>query len=56
VSGENLNFCLTSQLDDGIITHTLRNQAEVLARWVADTRDADIRAKLIELGWTPPEE
>jgi len=49
-----LNYTLMTQLDDGIITHTLRNRAEEIARWVANTRDIDIQAKLIELGWTPP--
>lgn len=31
-----------------------KNQIDVMARWVVDTRDIAIRKDLITLGWTPP--
>lgn len=34
--------------------HPITNAREVLSRRVIDTSDAQVRAKLIELGWAPP--
>ena len=36
--------------------HPIQNAREVFSRRVIDTSDAQVREKLIELGWTPPKE
>ena len=33
----------------------LRNATSEISRWVVDTREKQIRAALIALGWTPPD-
>ena len=38
------------QMIEGVI---YRDEREIV-RWLIDTRDAQIRNALIELGWTPP--
>ena len=40
--------------NDAIIQKLVLDKREMLARWVLDTRDDDIRESLIKLGWTPP--
>lgn len=40
---------------DGTIDMELRKATTRLGKWVIDTRDAAIREKLIQMGWTPPE-
>jgi len=50
----------TTPMKDGKIVQELYRSeddaTDLLARWLADTRDQEIRRALIALGWTPPPE
>lgn len=53
--GGALEYKLNMQVKiDGTITQELHNAQAVLARWVMDTREEQVRQALIALGWTPP--
>lgn len=41
---------------DQQVNDPLRDMAGHMSRWMIDTRDAQVRAGLIALGWTPPQE
>jgi hypothetical protein len=46
--------------DSGIIEQnmyaTMQGYREILCRQIVNTKEAEIRQALIEMGWTPPEE
>lgn len=44
----------TDILGDGLIMQTTIDLQGEFQQRVMDTKDAQVRAKLIELGWTPP--
>ena len=49
---------ITTPYQNGVIEQELyqktEDQGRLMARWVVDTRDADIEKALIALGWVPP--
>lgn len=46
----------TKVFESGQIEQELhrKNQTDVMARWIVDTRDSDMKKALIAMGWTPP--
>lgn len=44
----------TAHTPDGVIAQEVRTFGDQVTRFIMDTRDAQVRAALIALGWTPP--
>jgi len=53
-----MKYVLTTEaLNDFAFMQTLiRDEVELLSRWVCDTREEGAKRALKELGWLPPEE
>lgn len=44
----------SSPIRDGVFVMEFLNAEKIVKDWVYDTKDAIIRQRLIEAGWTPP--